>query len=143
MTAFQGTPRPDAITDAEWHERLRSYEHWDKCLAGYSEQLDPVGWQAFTREQTAGARLAYWRSDAGGFACNGGDSSGDGAVYAGMVQTVKGPLKTCTRQALHATLRPPRWNGKRLWLVSLRGEVGGDAEKFGALERLIIGEIHE
>lgn len=41
---------------------------------------------------------------------------------------------------LHATLIPPKWKGERWWVVALIGEVVGDDEKYGALEREIIGE---
>lgn len=53
---------------------------------------------------------------------------------------VTGPLELCSRRALHATLIPPKWEGKRTWIVALIGELIGDDEKYGALEREIIGE---
>lgn len=46
----------------------------------------------------------------------------------------------CGDGTLHATLIPPKWTGDRWWIVALKGEVIGDDEKYGALEREIIGE---
>jgi hypothetical protein len=37
-------------------------------------------------------------------------------------------------------LIPPKWKGERWWIVALIGEVVGGDEKYGALEREIIGE---
>ena len=59
----------------------------------------------------------------------------------GTVEKIKGPLRICTKNALHGTLLPPKWPGARLWVVALIGEIAGDEEKFGALEREIIGEV--
>jgi len=42
---------------------------------------------------------------------------------------------------LHATALLPKWKGDRIWVVALHGEVVGDDEKLGALEREIIGEV--
>jgi hypothetical protein len=36
---------------------------------------------------------------------------------------------------------PTKWQGERLWLVALYGEIGGDAEKCGSLKREIIREV--
>jgi hypothetical protein len=41
---------------------------------------------------------------------------------------------------LHATLIVPKWSGDRVWVVALIGEVAGDDEKYGALQREVIGE---
>ena len=48
----------------------------------------------------------------------------------------------CTPHCLHATLKPSKWKGERLWIVALDGEVVGDAEKMGALKREIICEVN-
>jgi hypothetical protein len=61
-------------------------------------------------------------------------------VKPGTVEKVEGPLELCSTKALHATLIPPKWKGERLWVVALHGEIAGDEEKYGALEREIIGE---
>jgi hypothetical protein len=84
-----------------------------------------------------GATIAFWRSDENGRACNGGRNS---PVSPGTVETIKGPLTLCSNGALHATLIPPKWEGERVWIVALIGEIVGDDEKFGALTREIIGE---
>lgn len=58
----------------------------------------------------------------------------------GVTHTEQGPLNLCERGTLHATLIPPKWQGERVWIVALHGEVVGDDEKFGCLEREIVGE---
>jgi hypothetical protein len=85
----------------------------------------------------AGATLAFWRSDKNGQACNGGSSA---PVSPGKIETVSGPLKICTKNALHATFIPPKYNGERWWIVALIGEVQTDDDKIGALSREIVGE---
>lgn len=141
---FSGTARPGGLTDAEWQERLGSYEHWNTAIGSYHAQLTTPEKLLFQEARERGARIAYWRSDRNGLPCNGGDPGGiGGAAYVGERRVCRGPLVACTKQALHATMRPPRWNGSRLWLVALYGEVAGDAEKFAALERHIIAEVHE
>lgn len=83
--------------------------------------------------------LAFWKSDKDGLPSNGGS----GAVPAapGMNQEVRGPLKLCTHNALHATLHPDKWKGDRLWVVALHGELQFSDDKIGALKREIIGEV--
>ena len=87
----------------------------------------------------AGAKIAFWRSNSRGLPSNGGK-----AVLApaapGVVHTEKGPIDLCSNGTLHATLIPPKWQGERWWIVALIGEVQGDDEKYGALQREIIGE---
>jgi hypothetical protein len=64
-------------------------------------------------------------------------------VSAGTIEKVQGPLKICTQRALHGTLLPPKWEGERLWVVALIGELDSetDGAKYAALEREIIGEV--
>ena len=81
--------------------------------------------------------LALWKSGADGRPCNGG--SGEPA-RPGLVQTITGPLELC-KNALHATLKPEKWKGERVWLVALDGEIVGDAKKLGATRREILAEI--
>jgi len=83
--------------------------------------------------------IAYWRSDRDGKPANGGDAMD--AAAPGLHQVVNGPLELCSHRALHATLNPPDWQGDRLWLVALGGEVVADGKKLGALEREIICEV--
>jgi hypothetical protein len=87
--------------------------------------------------QEAGATIAFWRSDEDGRACNGGTNP---PVAPGTVEEIAGPLKICSRKALHATFVPPKWKGERWWIVALHGEVQEDDDKVGALKREVIGE---
>ena len=70
---------------------------------------------------------------------NGGAASE--AARPGLVQEIRGPLALCGPKALHATMRPDKWKGERLWVVALHGEVLHDGDKCGALKREIIGEV--
>jgi hypothetical protein len=86
----------------------------------------------------SGAQLAFWRSDNKGAPSNGGGKIE--AAAPGVIHTAPGPLQTCHRGTLHATLIPPKWKGERWWIVAMHGEVVGDDEKFGCLKREILGE---
>lgn len=70
--------------------------------------------------------IALWKSAANGTPANGGKAP---PAYPGMRQEIVGPLRMCTADALHATLKPEQWQGERLWIVALDGEVVGDDEK--------------
>jgi hypothetical protein len=83
--------------------------------------------------------LALWKSNALGGSANGGESTS--VATPGLIQEVKGPLELCSKRALHATLIPSAWEGERLWLVALYGEVQEQDGKLGALKREIIREI--
>ena len=87
----------------------------------------------------AGAVVAYWRSDAGGRACNGGYLETPTAP--GLVQRSVGPIKLCAAGTLHATTRPTRYRGVKGWAVALLGEVQQEGAKLGALTREIINEL--
>jgi hypothetical protein len=41
---------------------------------------------------------------------------------------------------LHATFRPEKWKGAKVWVVALFGEVVVEENKIGALHREILGE---
>ena len=86
-----------------------------------------------------GAVIAYWNSDAHGYACNGG--SKDFRAYPGLVQQLQGPLHVCYPGTLHATRTPHKWVGSRVWMVAMHGEVKWSDDKCGALHREFIGEI--
>ena len=92
---------------------------------------------AFAREEPV--TLAFWRSDARGQSANGGRRMV--AAAPGLVQEVEGPLRLCSRQALHASVAPGEWSGVRWWVVALLGEVVRDGSKAGALRRLIVEEV--
>ena len=121
------------------------YGYGDGDGSGYWALLIPVfaeKWPETTRARyavlkMAGVRLAYWRSDAAGKAANGGSGV---IAAAGVIHKAPGPLNLCHEGTLHATLIPPKWEGERWWIVALHGDVVGDDEKFGCLEREIVGE---
>ena len=83
--------------------------------------------------------LALWKSNAAGRPANGGVEVRSASP--GLRQEAPGPLKLCTAGCLHATLRPSSWQGDRVWIVALEGDVVGDTEKMGALKREIICEV--
>ena len=84
--------------------------------------------------------FGLWKSNADGRPANGGVEVRPATP--GLKQEAAGPLELCTPHCLHATLKPSKWKGERLWIVALEGEVVGDAEKMGALKREIICEVN-
>ena len=111
--------------------------YWLATIEGFALKWPLTQQERLASLQAAGAKIAFWRSDAAGRPANGGR----GVVAApGVVHREKGPLNLCKRGTLHATLIPPAWKGERWWVVALIGEVVGDDKKMGALEREILGE---
>ena len=84
--------------------------------------------------------LCFWRSGLDGRPCNGG---GGPPRTVGMVEEIAGPLRVGGPHALHGTLLPQQWQGPRLWVVALRGEIqySNGLSKLGALKRTIVAEI--
>ena len=85
-----------------------------------------------------GAELAFWRSTATGGSANGGKGA---RRETGDVEEIAGPLKLCGPGALHATLNPRKWKGKRLWVVALYPPIAYEQDKMGSLKREIIAEV--
>ena len=111
--------------------------YWLATIEGFALKWPLTQQERLASLQAAGAKIAFWRSDAAGRPANGGR----GVVAApGVVHREKGPLNLFERGTLHATLIPPAWKGERWWVVALIGEVVGDDKKMGALEREILGE---
>ena len=111
--------------------------YWAACLPYLTGSWTDAQRARLETLKASGATIAYWRSDSAGRPCNGGRGP---AVSPGHVDRETGPLALCERGTLHATRIPPKWQGERLWVVALIGEVVGDDEKLGALEREVIGE---
>ena len=105
--------------------------------AGYSYWFEVFN-QNFQVDQMRISFIAFWMSDSHGRPANGGSGT---VATEGLVEKIRGPLKICTPNALHATLDPPKYEGERLWLVDMRGELQFSDDKIGALERKIIGEL--
>ena len=115
-----------------------SGDYWCKTIQYFAGRWTSAQRSRLAELQKLGAKIAFWRSNEAGDACNGGALATPASV--GVVHKEKGPLNLCHRGTLHATLLPPKWEGARVWIVALLGEVVGDDEKYGALEREIIGE---
>ena len=112
--------------------------YWQATIPNFA-----IKWAAGQRAKyhaavKAGHKLAFWRSDKNGSPANGG--RGIVPAAPGVIHTAPGPLNLCESGTLHATLLPPKWKGERWWIVALHGEVVGDDEKMGCLEREILGE---
>ena len=114
-----------------------SKEYWLATIPVFARKMPEAQQARLVELQKDGATIAFWRSDGDGRAANGGTNP---PVAAGTVEHVRGPLRICTKNALHATLIPPKWKGERWWLVALIGEVQTDDDKLAALHREIIGE---
>ena len=115
-----------------------SVSYWRSCIKHFTSKWTAAQRNRLKTLEHFGAKIAYWCSDASGRPANGGHAD---PVKVGDVQTEQGPLNLCKKGTLHATLIPPVWKGERWWIVALNGEVVGDDEKYGALEREIIGEV--
>ncbi len=83
--------------------------------------------------------LAFWRSDKKGLPSNSGDRSITPAAI-GVVHEVKGNLRICSN-GLHATVAPEKWEGERVWVVALFGEIQWKDDKCAAMKREILAEI--
>ena len=114
-----------------------SKEYWLATIPSFARKWPDASRSRLRELQSAGATIAFWRSDEAGRACNGGKGK---PVETGTVEEIKGPLEICTKRALHATFIPPKWKGERWWIVALIGEVHSAGDKVGALKREIIGE---
>ena len=112
-------------------------EYWLAAIPGFTATWTSQQRARLDVARSHGARLAYWRSNKDGTPANGGTG---GARKAGDVERIPGPLRLCGGGALHATETPPKWEGKRVWIVALFGEVLDDGDKLGALHREILGE---
>jgi hypothetical protein len=115
-----------------------SGSYWLQTMSWFARKWTDAQRERLAALEKAGAKIAFWRSSEDGLAANGGGRIEPGAP--GVVHKSKGPLRLCESGTLHATLIPPKWEGSRWWVVALIGEVVGDDEKYGALEREIIGE---
>ncbi len=114
-----------------------SGEYWAATIDAFALKWNAQQQSRLGDLRKIGSKIAFWRSDKDGRACNGGKNA---PVYPGLVETSPGPLSLCAKGTLHATLLPPKWQGDRWWVVALTGQIIGDDEKFGALSREIIGE---
>ena len=115
-----------------------SGDYWKATVAHFSAKWPRDQQARLTAAVDEGAKIAFWRSNERGLPANGGEKIE--AAAPGVIHTSPGPLQTCHRGTLHATLIPPKWSGERCWIVALWGEVVGDDEKFGCLKREILGE---
>jgi hypothetical protein len=111
--------------------------YWRACIKYFASKWSHEQRKRLTTLKKAGAKICYWCSTAEGCPANGGSAL---PVKIGDIQKEKGPLRLCQEGTLHATLIPPKWDGQRWWIVALKGKVVGNAEKYGALEREILGE---
>jgi hypothetical protein len=95
-------------------------------------------WQAILAQYTKpDATIAFWKSTRDGRPCNGGHTT---VARIGLVEELPGPLKICS-YGFHATLDPTKWQGDRLWVVALYGEIQTGDDKLAALKREFIAEI--
>jgi hypothetical protein len=85
----------------------------------------------------AKVELGIWRSDAKGKPVNGGNG---GAVRAGLLQEIDGPLRICAH-GFHATTNPVGWSGDRWWIVALFEPIQRQDSKMASLKRLIVEEL--
>ena len=117
----------------------------DRSGDGYWRTVFENAVQSWTAKQRkrlrelSGAFLAFWKSDKDGYPANGGNLPKP--VKVGAIHETSGPLSLCHRGTLHATLTPDKWQGERLWVVALVGDVAVSDDKVGALQREVLGEV--
>lgn len=111
-------------------------EYWAKAIDVFASRWTQEWRARLAAARAQGAVIAYWRSGADGRPCNGGRGK---PVRVGKMQRVAGPLRLCSDGALHATLLPPDYAGKRCWIVALYGPTEWLGDKIGALRREILG----
>lgn len=91
-----------------------------------------------------GAVLAYWCSTPDGMPANSATVPGTFKPAApGVIHKKNGRVRaTCGEGQLHATFMPSWWEGLRVWVVAMHGEVvhTPDMKKMWCMRREIIGE---
>ena len=112
--------------------------YWHVALETFKRELPSETKSRYAELESNGAVICYWRSGEHGEPVNGGSGT---MARPGLVEEIKGPLKICTRHALHGTLDPTKHKGERIWLVALIGETQVQDDKIGALKREIICEL--
>jgi hypothetical protein len=100
--------------------------------------IEAAGGPRAARLLNEGATVSFWRSNKAGEPANGGSGP---KGYPGLIEEIAGPLEICTKRALHATTKPWKWKGERLWIVALYPPIQTDDDKIGSLKREIICEI--
>ena len=113
--------------------------YWATLFAMQRKKWPVVQQRLLAEAENNASAIAFWKSDCNGQASNGGRP--DMPAEPGLVQEIDGPLKICTKGALHATMNPGKWKGDRLWVVALYGNVVWQDDKVGGLKRQILGEI--
>lgn len=90
--------------------------------------------------------IAYWNSDAWGRSANGGSTDSRWHANPGAIQKIDDDLKLsiCPAEGqggLHATHEPHKWEGRRVWIVALFGDIQSSIDKMAARKREIVCEI--
>ena len=124
-----------------------SPDYWHSQIEFYASKWPEIQQKRLKELEAGNAKIAYWRSNAEGLACNHETPRNMTEInvprVVGMVEQVSGKISICTNTCLHASMKPTRWGGSRTWLVALIGDVIGDDDKMGAQTREIIGECLE
>lgn len=88
----------------------------------------------------SGIVYAFYKSSTDGSPANGG---GGTIATPGALHEIDGPLRICTKNALHATLDINSWKGSKLWLVKMYEpvEYQPNGAKVASLKREIVREL--
>jgi hypothetical protein len=79
--------------------------------------------------------LAIWRCNEDNTPANGGTKT---IAREGLTEKISGPLKICTKNALHGTLNPSNWKGSNYWIVALHHPIQKQNDKLASLKRTFI-----
>lgn len=89
-------------------------------------------------QDAEGFVYAFCKTNEDGTPSNGGSGT---ICKEGAVHEVEGPLKICTKNALHATIDVNKWDGEALWLVKMYEPVVMEGDKIGSLKREVVRRI--
>jgi len=128
---------PKDLGDGDGDGDGDGHDYWLATIPSLTSSWPPEQRARLEAARAEGAVIAFWRSRKDGRPSNGGTG---GARSVGHVETVPGPLRLCGASALHATEQPQKWEGRKVWVVALFGEVAREGDKLGALRREILSE---
>lgn len=129
-----------ADTDAYYYDHdpdpePPSYAHSDAdAISGHSMKF------LADISSESGIVYAFYKSSTDGSPANGG---GGTIATPGALHEIDGPLRICTKNALHATLDLLSWKGSKLWLVKMYEpvEYQPNGAKVASLKREIVREL--
>ena len=107
--------------------------------SGDDEEMKQYLEAVLSPHKRASSKIAFWRSTKDGTPANVG--LGTAVATIGLTEEVQGPLRACTANALHGTLKPENWKGERWWIVALHEPFIEQEDKIASLKRTILADL--